>query len=161
MSSFGVSDQRSVGSSPSRDTCVLKQDTWPLLLCPSNETYSTCARARHLTMVLFGKAPSIHSEKHIGGKGNNQIIFFYPRCKKLTKPIKSIINCHWLFWTVPQQQIVSLAFWATNHSAAYHKDSAFTADRIRIRFHGSNNSELCAYQANFPVSRAIWMAHKL
>ena len=31
-SSSGVSDQQSVGSNPSHDTCVLKQDTSPSLL---------------------------------------------------------------------------------------------------------------------------------
>ena len=33
----GVADQQSEGRSPSRDTCVLKQDTGPLL-CPSDGT---------------------------------------------------------------------------------------------------------------------------
>lgn len=31
-SSFGVSDQQSVGPSPGNDTCVLKKDTYPLSL---------------------------------------------------------------------------------------------------------------------------------
>ena len=39
-SNSGVSDQQSVRSNPeSRDTCVLKQDTSPLL-CPSDGTLS-------------------------------------------------------------------------------------------------------------------------
>ncbi len=36
--SSGVSDQQSVGSSPGRGTCVIEQDTLPLLLRPLDGT---------------------------------------------------------------------------------------------------------------------------
>ena len=37
-SSSCVSDQESVGSSPGLDTCVFRQDSYPLLLHPLDET---------------------------------------------------------------------------------------------------------------------------
>ena len=52
-SNSGVSDQQSVGSIPSRDTCVLKQDTSPLLRpsdgtlsCRSNVLCNACKRTQ-------------------------------------------------------------------------------------------------------------------
>ncbi len=64
-SSFGVSDQQSVGSSPpSCGICLPEQDTLPWLLCPSDGTLS--CRSRLLGLVVHVKEPRTLAWKRRG-----------------------------------------------------------------------------------------------